>query len=138
MDSQPPTRRLPTSVLVAAVLVALVSGGTWWFGAQPPSPAPVSASAASPSAEDESSMSSVLVLQMGDGTIVVDDTGTTTLYRGMRQPDSRIRPILGGGLACRIGGRGPNADDLGARYLAEALASRSRGASVPRCGRPSR
>jgi hypothetical protein len=123
MDPRPSARRLPTSVLVLATLALLAMGGTWWFGTQPRSAAPAPAATAPPS---EDAASSVMVLQMGDGTIVVDETGVTTFYRGMRQKDTRFRPILGGPLPCRIGSGG----------LAEALEARV--SAMPLCSRPRR
>jgi hypothetical protein len=75
---------------------------------------------------------------MGDGTIVVDDTGATTLYRGMRQQQDRARPILGGQVPCRISGSASDADALGVGDLTEAITSGVGVTRMPRCGRPVR
>ena len=131
--------RLPTSVLVAVVLVSLLPGAVWWSRAAPDMPpaSPIPSESA-PAPAEEPADGGVLVLQMGDGTVVVDESGVSTLYRGMRQSDSRARPILGGQLPCRIGGRGSILEDFAAGERSQAVSSRPGLVLVPRCGRPQR
>ena len=116
---------------MAVVLAAVLVGGLWFFGTAP-APAPPLSAAPAQAAEtaetaEQSAMSSVLVLQMGDGTVVVDENGLSTLYHGMRQPDTRPRLLLGGP-PCRIGGRGSILEDLGVGDAGR----------LPRCHRPRR